>query len=155
MQRLLVRVDMKVQRRLGHIDPDKFLYDSRVHFNRRVHFHFPSLQNAGSQAQVTVRAKVKNRPDALGSPTGLFQRNCPKGKTNYPTGQQRKSKRSVELWTIRLRRSGRLAVENAARFPPRRPLPTAATDHPFIYIQKFKNRTYKGKERGEKPPEFP
>jgi hypothetical protein len=49
----------------------------------------------------------------------------------------------VELWTIRLRRTGRLAVENAARFPPRRPLPTASTDHPFIYIQKFKNRTYK------------
>jgi uncharacterized protein len=43
----------------------------------------------------------------------------------------------VDLWTIRLRRTGSLAVENASRFPPRAPLPTSSTDHiSFIYIFK-------------------
>jgi hypothetical protein len=58
MRRLLAGVDIKIPCRLGDIDSGEFLYD------RRFYFHFPSLQNAGWQAQTTVRAMVKNRPDA-------------------------------------------------------------------------------------------
>ncbi len=36
-------------------------------------------------------------------------------------------KTAVGLWTMRLRRTGALAVENAARLPPRTPLPTTST----------------------------
>ena len=37
--------------------------------------------------------------------------------------------RAMDLWTIRLRRTGRLAVDNASRYPPRLPLPTSSTAH--------------------------
>jgi len=46
-----------------------------------------------------------------------------------------RNRRSVDLWTIRLRRTGTLAVENASRFPPRIPLPTISTDHNSFYIK--------------------
>ena len=66
------------------------------------------------------------------------------GEVELPHRNQEKQKtRAVDLWTIRLRRTGALAVENAARFPPRTPLPTSSTAlHLFSYI--FKSRTYKG-----------
>ena len=33
----------------------------------------------------------------------------------------------VDLWTMRLRRTGKLTVDNAARYPPRVPSPTSST----------------------------
>src|SRR5262245_53864210 len=40
----------------------------------------------------------------------------------------------MQLWTIRRRRTGVLAVENAMRFPPRTPLPTSSTASSFIMV---------------------
>jgi hypothetical protein len=82
---------------------------------------------------------VKNRHDAPCSPTGLVSQ----GADELPHRNQKDQNRAVDLWTIRLRRTGALAVENAARFPPRTPLPTSSTaHHQFSYI--LKSKAYKG-----------
>lgn len=42
-------------------------------------------------------------------------------------GKPQRSILAMDLWTIRLRRTGELAVDNPAGYPPRPPLPTAST----------------------------
>jgi len=71
-------------------------------------------------------------------------KNLPKGATSCHTETKG---RSVDLWTICLRQTGGLAVENASRFPPRTPLPTSSTDRhypKYFLIQKIQGVRYLG-----------
>jgi hypothetical protein len=49
MHRLLVRVDMHIQRGFGHINANKLLCDNFIHFPH------PFLAKCGLQTQATVR----------------------------------------------------------------------------------------------------
>jgi hypothetical protein len=62
------------------------------------------------------------------------------GLDELPHRNQKNQNQAVDLWTIRLRRTGVLAVENAARFPPRTPLPTSSTA--FIIMNKKPQNQY-------------
>jgi hypothetical protein len=44
-----------------------------------------------------------------------------------PTSTTKNQRQAVDLWTMRLRRTGELTVDNAARCPPRSPSPTSST----------------------------
>jgi len=79
---------------------------------------------------------------ALCFSTGSF----PQGWTNAAPSFE---KRAVDLWTIRLRRTGTLAVEKRCAFPTAHPFAHKLHNPRIILMISLKIRTYKAGEEGD------
>ena len=115
------RIKPEIQRALGNVNANESF------FLNRVHMHTHPCKNAGLLAQATVRVMNEKRHDALRSCTGLV----PQEKTSC---HAQTKNRAVDLRTIRLRRTGALAVDNNEPVIHRAPLYPQAPQPVTIFL---------------------
>ena len=115
------RIKPEIQRALGNVDTNESF------FLNRVHMHTHPCKNAGLLAQATVRVMNEKRHNALRSFTGLV----PQEKTSC---RAETKNRAVDLRTIRLRRTGALAVDNNEPVIHRAPLCPQAPQPVTIFL---------------------